>query len=196
MHPVRHINEIFSHFNFIDIWYVVDNIFLGARNFWADSFYYLKCCIYNLKNHNVQFVCYTHCETQVLDINHDDVIKLKHFPRYWPFVQGIHQSPVNSHQHAQRPVTRSFDVFFDLPHGWVNSRQAGDLRCHFAHYDVIVMILSHYAQFGIGHICTNYSLRHPSYIMDCWQPKPKVRHVMIYHMALNHGSVKKIQVMM
>ena len=29
---------------------------------------------------------------------------LKHFPRYWPFVGGIHQ----------KPVTRSFDVFFDL----------------------------------------------------------------------------------
>ena len=38
---------------------------------------------------------------------HGDVIKWKHFPRYWPFVRGIRQSP-------QRPVTRSFDVFFDL----------------------------------------------------------------------------------
>ena len=28
--------------------------------------------------------------------NHDDVIKWKHFPRYWPFVWGIHRSPVNS----------------------------------------------------------------------------------------------------
>ena len=27
---------------------------------------------------------------------HDDVIKWKPFPRYWPFVQGIHWSPVNS----------------------------------------------------------------------------------------------------
>ena len=27
---------------------------------------------------------------------HDDVIKWKHFPRYWPFVGGIHRSPVNS----------------------------------------------------------------------------------------------------
>ena len=35
---------------------------------------------------------------------HDDVIKWKYFPRYWPFVRGIHRSP----------VTRSFDVFFDL----------------------------------------------------------------------------------
>ena len=27
---------------------------------------------------------------------HDDVTKWKHFPRYWPFVCGIHRSPVNS----------------------------------------------------------------------------------------------------
>ena len=26
----------------------------------------------------------------------DDVIKWKHFPRYWPFVRGIHRSPVDS----------------------------------------------------------------------------------------------------
>ena len=41
----------------------------------------------------------------------------------------------------QRPVTRSFDVFFDLCriNGWVNNREAGDLRRHRAHYDVIVM---------------------------------------------------------
>ena len=40
---------------------------------------------------------------------YDDVIKWKHFPRYWPFVRGIHgEFP------AQRPVTRSFNVFFDL----------------------------------------------------------------------------------
>ena len=28
---------------------------------------------------------------------HDDVIKWKHFPCYWPFVRRIHRSPVNSH---------------------------------------------------------------------------------------------------
>ena len=27
---------------------------------------------------------------------HDDVIKRKHLPRYWPFVRGIHWSLVNS----------------------------------------------------------------------------------------------------
>ena len=43
---------------------------------------------------------------------HDDVIKWKHFPRNWPFVRGIHRLPVNSPH--KWPVTRSFDVFFDL----------------------------------------------------------------------------------
>ena len=46
-------------------------------------------------------------------IVHDDVIKWKHFPRYWPFVWEIHRSPVDSPH--KWPVTQSFDVFFDLP---------------------------------------------------------------------------------
>ena len=51
-------------------------------------------------------------------------------------------SPVSEFP-AQRPVTRSFDVFFDLRlnNGWVNNREADDLRCHRTHYDVIVMNL-------------------------------------------------------
>ena len=42
---------------------------------------------------------------------------------------------------TQRPVTRSFDVFFDvrLNKRWANNREVGDLRRHRAHYDVIVM---------------------------------------------------------
>ena len=44
--------------------------------------------------------------------DHDDVIKWKHFLCYWPFVGGIYQWLVNSP--AQKPVTRSFDVFSDL----------------------------------------------------------------------------------
>ena len=39
------------------------------------------------------------------------VIKWNHFPRYWPFMRGIHWSPVVP---LQRPVARSFDAFFDL----------------------------------------------------------------------------------
>ena len=43
---------------------------------------------------------------------HDGVIKWKHFPRYWFFCAG--NSPVTGEFPSQRPVTRSFDVFFDL----------------------------------------------------------------------------------
>ena len=32
---------------------------------------------------------------------HDDVIQWKHFPRYWPFVRGIHRSLVNSAHKGQ-----------------------------------------------------------------------------------------------
>ena len=47
-------------------------------------------------------------------------------------------SPAHGEFPTQRPVTRSFDVFFDL-RGWVNNGEAGDLRRHRAHYDVTVM---------------------------------------------------------
>ena len=49
----------------------------------------------------------THCWRLVC---HDDVIKWKHLPRYWPFVG----SPVAGEFPSQRSVIRSFDVFFDL----------------------------------------------------------------------------------
>ena len=39
-------------------------------------------------------------------------------------------SPASGEFPAQRPVTRSFEVFFDLCqiNGWENNREAGDLR--------------------------------------------------------------------
>ena len=55
-------------------------------------------------------------------------------------------SPVPGEFPAQRPVTRSFDVLICIwINGWVNSRDAGDLRDHRAHYDVIVMSSVHSA---------------------------------------------------
>ena len=47
-----------------------------------------------------------------ISLSRDDVIKWKHFPRYWPFFAGY--SLVTGEFPAQRPVTRSFDAFFDL----------------------------------------------------------------------------------
>ena len=70
---------------------------------------------------------------------HDDVIKRKHFPRYWPFVRGIHRSPVNSPHKGQWRGALMFSLTCLWINGWVNNREAGDLRRHLAHYDVIVM---------------------------------------------------------
>ena len=59
---------------------------------------------------------------------HDDVIKCTHFPRYWPFMRP-----------AQRPITRSFGVFFDLhlnerlskqSCGWWFGMPSRSLWCH------------------------------------------------------------------
>ena len=73
---------------------------------------------------------------------HDDVIKWKHFPRYWPFVRGIHWSPVNSPHNGQWRGALMLSLICARINDWVNNGEAGDLRRTCAHYDVIVMILT------------------------------------------------------
>ena len=70
---------------------------------------------------------------------HHDVIKWKLFSRYWPFVRGIHRwiPPPPKRQ------WRGSLIFFLICawiNGWVNNREAGDLRRNRAHYDVIVVL--------------------------------------------------------
>ena len=72
--------------------------------------------------------------------NHDDVIKWKHFPRYWPFVRGNNRSPVNSPHKDKWRRTLMFPLICTCVKGWANNREAGDLRRHRAHYDVTVMV--------------------------------------------------------
>ena len=71
---------------------------------------------------------------------HDDVIKWKHFPRYWPFVRGIHRSTVNSPHKGQWRWALMFSFMCARINSWLNIREAGDLRRYRRHYDVIVMI--------------------------------------------------------
>ena len=71
--------------------------------------------------------------------SHDDVIEWKHFLCYWPFVRGIHRSPVNSPNIGQRRGALMFSLICVWINGWVNNGEAGDLRRNRAHYDVIVM---------------------------------------------------------
>ena len=73
-------------------------------------------------------------------VYHNDVIKWKHFPCYWPFVRGIiHRSPVNSPHKGQWRGAVIFSLICAQINGWVNNCEAGDLRRHRAHYDVIAM---------------------------------------------------------
>ena len=70
-------------------------------------------------------------------IFHDDVIKWKHFPRYWPW-------DFTGHWLISRTKASDAELWcflWSAPwiNGWVNNREAGDLRRHRAHYDVIVM---------------------------------------------------------
>ena len=44
---------------------------------------------------------------------HDDVIKWKHFPRYWPFVRRIHRSTVNSLHKGQWRGAMMFSLICD-----------------------------------------------------------------------------------
>ena len=77
---------------------------------------------------------------------HDDVIKWKHFPRNWPFVREIHRSPVNFPHKGQWRGALMFSLIYAWINDWVNNREAGDLRRHHGHYDVIIMLWLRYLQ--------------------------------------------------
>ena len=71
---------------------------------------------------------------------HDDVIKWKKNSCNWPFVRGIHRSPVNSPHKGQWRGALMFSLICVWINDWVNNREAGDLRRYRAHYDVNVML--------------------------------------------------------
>ena len=79
--------------------------------------------------------------------SHDDVIKWKYFARYWPFVRGIHRSPVNSPHKGEWRGALMFSLICAWINAGVNNRKAGDLRHHRAYYNAIIMCLlrSHFS---------------------------------------------------
>ena len=48
------------------------------------------------------------------------------FPRYWPFVRGIHRPPVNSPHKGQWRGALMLSLICAWMNGWVNTREAGD----------------------------------------------------------------------
>ena len=65
--------------------------------------------------------------------------QMENFPCYWPFVRGIHRSPVNSPQKGQWCRALMYFLICVWINGWVNNHEAGNLRRYHAHCDIIVM---------------------------------------------------------
>ena len=54
--------------------------------------------------------------------------QMETFPRHWTFVRGIHRSRVNSAHKGQWRGALMFSLICAWMKGWVNNREAGDLR--------------------------------------------------------------------
>ena len=136
------------------------------RPLWPVNFYHWYCVLQMIENIHCNLSCCNNptglalcrpifhgCVSEVVVLScsigcfsyitgklfHDDVIKWKHFPRYWPFVLEF-TGP------RWIPLTKASDAelwcfLWSAPwiNSWVNNREVGDLRRHRAHYDVIVM---------------------------------------------------------
>ena len=120
-------------------WYMYLKSFLveNKENFillsqWRGCWWPGDARIFDISNHGVDLVPH----------NHDNVIKWKHFPHYWPFVRGIHRWPVNSPHKGQWRGALMFSLICAWINSWVNNRGAGDLKRHHAHYDVTGFNLS------------------------------------------------------
>ena len=86
-----------------------------------------ECFIYFTWDYKCDWWKQGHC--------HDDVIKRKHFPRYWPFVSGIHRSSADSPNKDQWRGALLFSLICAWTNGWANYRDDDYLRRHRAHYD-------------------------------------------------------------
>ena len=78
---------------------------------------------------------------------HGDVIKWKHYPHYWPLVRGVRRLSVISPHKGQWRGALMFSWICIWINGWINNREADDLRRYRAHYYVTVMCFflpSHY----------------------------------------------------
>ena len=70
----------------------------------------------------------------------------------------IHRSPVKSPHKGQWRRALMFSLICVRIHGWVNSREAGDLRRYRAHYDVTVMITSEFYIWTFHCLDDHYSI--------------------------------------
>ena len=102
------------------------------------------------------------------------------FPRYWPFVRGIHRWPVNSPHKGQWHGALMFSLIYAWMNGWVNSRETDDWTRHRAHYNVTAMfewITPSYKNFT----CIVSVHRKTTWIMKLKNSRRAIRRVHWYH---------------
>ena len=87
-------------------------------------------------------------------------LQMENFPRNWPFVWGIHRSPVNYPHKGQWREALMFSLISVWINDWVNNREAGDLRRYRAHYDVTVMIGDAMNAYGLHIICVGIRIEY------------------------------------
>ena len=73
---------------------------------------------------------------------HCDVIKWKHFPRYWLFMRRNYRSPVDSSHEGKWRGDSMFFFICAWTNVWTNNGDPCDLRRHPTHYDVTVLLLT------------------------------------------------------
>ena len=118
---------------------------------------------------------------------HDEVIKWKHFPQYWPLVPGIHWSPVNSQHKGQWHRALMCSLICTWIHSWVSNREAGDLRRHRTHYDVTVMSLHIQTHPRFSHVFfPNKTINAPDWNAQYVDDMIQVLMVWIYQLNIFH----------
>ena len=106
------------------------NMICFVASFAALLIYNLGCYKYELLQRTVYEIPHESQTYESASIScwiihfHDDVIKWKHFPLYWPFVRGIHRSPVNSPHKGLWRRTLMFSLICTWTIGWVSNRDA------------------------------------------------------------------------
>ena len=100
-------------------------------------------CIYHGQNWNICIVSRIlpfpwYCVAE-LEYFHEDFIKWKHFPRYWPFVWRIHRSLVNSLHKGQWQGAFMCYLICASINGLLNNNEAGDLRHDRDHCGVVLL---------------------------------------------------------
>ena len=103
-------------------------------------------------------------------IQRGDVIKWNPLLRYWPFVQGVHRSPMNFANKGQWLRDLICSLICARTNGGINNRGDGDLRHHCAHHDVTVMFyvnpIQHSKACAVGILRWCFVCRHmPIYVV-------------------------------